>query len=147
MAGLRARSLVHAHDDPEHRHELDQPDRHRAVEEGVRVAGALANGQRCGAIADEIAQSREEPQQPRGGPDLPARNQVRNVALEGTVREVGAELEEGDESADRGDAVRGGDSVEEDHIERSADEDVWLASPPARDRVVAYRTDRRLNRD
>ena len=146
-ARLDPRALVDAGDDAEHRYELDHADGHRPVEERVRVAAALPHGQSRGSIAEQVAERREEPEQPGCQSDLLGRDQIRHVALERSLGEVGAELEEGDEGSDGGNAVRRRDAVQKDDVERRPDEDVGLAPAPASDRVVADRADGRLDDD
>ncbi len=48
-------------------------------------------------------------------------------------------------AAERDQGVARGDPDEEEHVEDRADQDVRLATPPARDRVVGDRADRRLD--
>jgi hypothetical protein len=128
-----------AGDDTQHGHELDHSDRHRSVEVRVWVAAALPHGQRRGPVAEEVSESREKPQQPRGKSNLASRDKVRHVALKRSLGEVGAELEKSHESPDGSHAVRRRYPVQEDQVQRRPDEDVRLAPAPAGDRVVADR--------
>ena len=134
-------------EDAHHRDELDGSDRHRSVEERVGVASALPHRQRRGPVPAEIAECREEPEQPRGRSDLPSRYEVRHVTLEWPLGEVGAELEQGHEGPDGEQAVGRGDAVQENHIQRGPDEDVGLAPAPAGHGVVADGPDGRLDGD
>ena len=126
--------------DPDHRDQLQEAEREEPQGELVGGDGDAGDDE-PGDVAEDLHHAHERTSQP----DLRPGNEVRDVALERTLGEVGRELQEGYEGGDGQQVLAERDAGQEHHIEHGADEDVRLAAAPAADRVVADRADRRLD--
>ena len=84
--------VLQAGEEDEHRRELDQAERERGKGEGSPGWPARR--------ADDDAKDALMPDERAGQAHLPGRDEVRNVALERTLGEVRAELEEDEEGED-----------------------------------------------
>ena len=139
---LRSPPFIEAEEQRQHRDELDDAQRDRRARE---IAGGQPD--RCQPRADDDAEHREQADEAAREADLERRNEVGDIALERTLGEVRAELEQDDERADRQDGVRRGDPDEEQDVEDGPHEDVRLAPPEPADRVVAEGPRDRLDED
>ena len=142
LARLGRRPLRDAQDDAQHRHELDNGDRH---DRRPDVARRGRDGRQ--RKPENVAEDLEHPDHRAGQPDLFVRHEVRDVALERTAGDVRAESEQRDEGGDRNQRIGRRDADEEHHVEQRAEHDVRLAPAPAGRGVVADRADRGLHSD
>ncbi len=138
--GLGRRPDPDPHDDRQHGRDLEQAEGDQAEAEGTG-----RHGQRADDEARHDAEDLHQPDERARRSHLRPGHEIRDIALEWTLGEVRAELEQGDEGPDGDKRVGRRDPDQEHEIEQGADEDVRLAPPPARDGVVGDRADRRLD--
>ena len=146
--GLARRALPHGDDGHDGRREFDDAQGDRGEGEVRRLArrGEVERDRDDDRPGDR-AKDRHDAHQGTGQADLRGRDQVRDVALEGPLGRVGAELQQQVERADGDQRVGRGDADEEDQVQRRADHDVRLAPAPATRRVVADRAHHGLDED